>query len=69
MITHHQLAALRLRHALTQAQMARYMGFSRYQTVGDQERGLTPVDFAAFVCAAALLNDTIALNQAREVFK
>ena len=65
MITPQQAAALRLRHALTQEQIAPIYGVSK-KTVSSWERGETQIPLAYYGWAACVLGDAVGVELARE---
>ena len=65
MITPNQAASLRLRHALTQEQIAPIYGVSK-KTVSSWERGETQIPVAYYGWAAFYLVDDVGMELARE---
>ena len=64
-ITPQQAAALRLRHALTQEQIAPIYGVSK-KTVSSWERGETQIPLAYYGWVAFCLVDDVGMELARE---
>ena len=64
-ITPSQAASLRLRHALTQEQIAPIYGGSK-KTVSSWERGETQIPVAYYGWAACVLRDAVGVDLARE---